>query len=234
MSANSNRTILLLEDQYLVRSGMAALIQMAEPSAEIHEAGSYEQAIALLDAQPFDIAFLDYDLRSERTGIDVLNHIGERGIATLAVMVSGEDDKDVVRACLDAGACGYIPKASGETTLEEAGGDVFRDAIQTVLAGRLYLPASVLGRGGHSPRPVSKTATSAEVALGLSPRQLEALYYVCQGLPNKSVANKMGIAEGTVRKDYMTAIFRAVGVARRTELIIELARRGIVVPRPNP
>ena len=63
-------------------------------------------------------------------------------------------------------------------------------------------------------------------------RALEALYYLCQGLPNKTIASKMGVEEGTVRKDYIPKLFRIFKVARRTELLVEISRRGIRIPKP--
>ncbi len=69
-------------------------------------------------------------------------------------------------------------------------------------------------------------------SLGIGGRSLEVLYYLCQGLPNKSIARNMGIEEGTVRKDYLPRLFRLFKVARRTELLIEVSRRGIVIPQP--
>lgn len=70
-------------------------------------------------------------------------------------------------------------------------------------------------------------------SLGLAPRHCEVLYYLCQGLPNKSIANCMGISEGTVRKSYVSDLLRFFGVARRTELMMEVARRRLKVKPPG-
>ncbi|MGZ8282419.1 MAG: response regulator transcription factor, partial [Allosphingosinicella sp.] len=78
----------------------------------------------------------------------------------------------------------------------------------------------------------SAPAPLSPESLGIGGRVLEALYWVCQGLPNKSIARNMGIEEGTVRKDYLPRLFRAFKVVRRTELLIEVSRRGMVVPPP--
>ncbi len=70
-------------------------------------------------------------------------------------------------------------------------------------------------------------------SLGLAPRHCEVLYYLCQGLPNKSIAHRMGISEGTVRKSYVSDLLRFFGVARRTELMMEVARRRLKVKPPG-
>jgi two-component system nitrate/nitrite response regulator NarL len=222
-----NLKILVLEDQAITRAGIKALIQIAKPRALIQEASSYEEAIARLAETAFDVAFLDHDLKGEKTGIDVLLHIRERDLDVRAVMLSARDDKALVIACLEAGASGYIMK-----DMDPNG--IFERALDSLFMGVVFLPASALGKGGHSPPQISNPVLDTPESLGISGRRLEALYYLCQGLPNKSIARRMGIAEGTIQKDYNPALFRAFGVARRTELILEVARRGFVIPEPAP
>lgn len=219
-------SILLLEDQALVRAGLRELIQISEPRAQIQEASTYEEAVARVEADRFDIAFLDIDLKGGRSGLEFLRWLRERELDTRAIMLSGRSDKEVVMECLNEGASGYILK-----DMESEG--LFRRALDTVFQGSIFLPANVIGRGGFSPpAPAAPPAPVAADALGITGRALEVLYYVCQGLPNKSIARNMGIEEGTVRKDYLPRLFRQFKVARRTELLIEVSRRGIVIPPP--
>jgi two-component system nitrate/nitrite response regulator NarL len=219
-------TILILEDQGLVRAGMRALIQISEPHAHILEAASYDEAVARAEAGQIDIAFLDIDLKGDKSGLDFLRWLRSREIDTRAIMLSGRAEKDMVMACLNEGASGYILK-----DMESDG--LFRRALDTVFQGSIFLPASVIGRGGFSPAQPAAPAPVAPESLGITGRALEALYYVCQGLPNKSIARHMGIEEGTVRKDYLPKLFRIFKVVRRTELLIEVSRRGIAVPAPG-
>jgi two-component system, NarL family, nitrate/nitrite response regulator NarL len=138
------------------------------------------------------------------------------------VMLSGKDDRDTVMECIRAGASGFISKNSNE------GDGVFRTAFETILRGQIYLPNTAMGKGGFSPH--APRAPSSVAGLALSPRLAEALGYICQGLPNKAIARKMGLTENTV-KEYSGDLLEKFGVARRTELIVEMARRGIVIPR---
>ncbi|WP_162806638.1 response regulator [Sphingosinicella terrae] len=224
--SDRNLIILILEDQGLVRAGMRELIQISEPQARILEASSYEEALVRLEEARVDIAFLDIDLKGARSGLDFLRQLRERELDTRAIMLSGRSDKDVVMECLREGASGYIVK-----DMESDG--LFRRALDTVFQGSVFLPANVIGRGGFSPTPPSTQAPVTAESLGISGRALEALYWVCQGLPNKAIARHMGIEEGTVRKDYLPRLFRIFKVVRRTELLIEVSRRGIHVPRPD-
>ncbi len=218
-------TILLLEDQGLVRAGMRALIQISEPHARILEAASYEEAVLRAEAEPIDIAFLDIDLKESRSGMDFLRWLRMKEMDTRAIMLSGRAEKEVVLACLNEGASGYIVKDMDSDGL-------FRRALDTVFQGSIFLPASVIGRGGFSPAQPAAPAVVSPEAIGVTGRSLEVLYYVCQGLPNKAIARHMGIEEGTVRKDYLPKLFRIFNVVRRTELLIEVSRRGIAIPAP--
>src|SRR5215217_8172063 len=138
--------ILLLEDQALVRAGMRELIQITEPRARISEASSFEEAVAKVEAERFDIAFLDIDLKDGRSGIEFLRWLRGRDVDTRAIMLSGRSEKELVMECLNEGASGYI--------LKDMDGDgVFRRALDTVFQGSIFLPANVIGRGGFSPAP---------------------------------------------------------------------------------
>jgi len=226
MNTSRPLLILLLEDQALVRAGMKALIQISEPLATIREAPSYERALEAIKNTRFDIAFLDIDLREQRTGLDFLRTIRSLDLDTRAIMLSGRAEKETVMTCIEAGASGYILK-----DMESDG--LFRKALDTVFQGNIFLPASVIGRGGFSPSPsLAPSKVSAE-SIGVTGRALEVLYYLCQGLPNKAIANRMRIEEATVRKDYVPKLFRLFRVTRRTELLVEISRRGLSIPTPS-
>jgi two-component system nitrate/nitrite response regulator NarL len=226
MNTSRPLLILLLEDQALVRAGMKALIQISEPLATIREASSYEGAVEAIKSTNFDIAFLDIDLKEQRTGLDFLRYMRSLDLDTRAIMLSGRVEKETVMTCIEAGASGYILK-----DMESDG--LFRKALDTVFQGNIFLPASVIGRGGFSPHGLAPSRVSAD-SIGVTGRALEVLYYLCQGLPNKAIANRMGIEETTVRKDYVPKLFRLFRVTRRTELLVEISRRGISIPTPSP
>jgi two-component system nitrate/nitrite response regulator NarL len=217
-------SILILEDQHVVRMGMRALIQISEPRATVQEASSYEEAIDRLANGRFDLAFLDIDLKDGNSGIDVLKYIRGSEMDIKAIMLSANEDRDVVLECISSGASGFIGKSTEDD-------NVFRHALDTIFSGSVFLPPKILGKGGFSPSVTFK-ADSLE-SLGISGRLAEVLYYLCQGLPNKAIEKKMNIEEGTIRKDYVPRLFRIFKVARRTELIIEVARRKIILSTPK-
>ncbi|MDR5857365.1 response regulator transcription factor [Caballeronia sp. LZ062] len=220
------KTVLLVEDEGLTRSAMKTLILANEPLLEIDEADGFEQAKAKLSANSYDLMFLDYHLRGQATGMDLLNWIREEEREVQTIMLSAQDDRDTVLECIRNGACGFISKGS------EQGAGVFREALKTILNGRVYLPNTVLGKGGHSPKPVSTHAGVTIESLDLPPRLTETLRYLLQGLSNKAIARKMNISENTA-KEYSSDLLARFHVTRRTFLIVEMARRGIEMPMGN-
>ena len=97
-----HKSILILEDQPLVRAGMKLLLHLAEPECRIFEAGSFDEAMAHLGTIEFDFAFVDIDLRSQKTGLDVLAHLREQHVATRVIMLSANDDRDIIMDCIAA------------------------------------------------------------------------------------------------------------------------------------
>jgi DNA-binding NarL/FixJ family response regulator len=221
------KTVLLVEDEGLTRSAMKTLILANEPLLEIDEADGFEQAKEKLSAGSYDLMFLDYNLRGNATGMDLLNWIREEEREVQTIMLSAQDDRDTVLECIKHGACGFISKGS------EQGAEVFREALRTILSGRVYLPNTVLGKGGHSPKPVATHSSPTVESLELPPRLTETLRYLLQGLSNKAIARKMNISENTA-KEYSSDLLARFHVSRRTFLIVEMARRGIEMPVSHP
>jgi two-component system nitrate/nitrite response regulator NarL len=217
------RHVLLVEDEGLTRTAMKSLILSSQPTLDIDEAGRFEEAVERLQSKTYDLVFLDYQLGRDHTGMDLLHWLQDNEQALHVVMLSAQDDRETVLECIRNGAGGFISKAS------EGGVAVFREAIETILNGRVYLPNSVLGKGGHTPQAPAPSKGIPIDSLNLPPRLAQTLRFVLQGMSNKAIARKMNITENTA-KEYISDLLSRFNVARRTFLIVEMARRGIEIP----
>jgi DNA-binding NarL/FixJ family response regulator len=217
------RHVLLVEDEGLTRTAMRSLILSSQPTLDIDEAGRFEEAVERLQSKAYDLIFLDFHLGPNHTGMDLLHWLQDNEMALHVVMLSAQDDRETVLDCIKNGAGGFISKAS------EGGGSVFREAIETILGGRVYLPNSVLGKGGHTPQAPAPSKGISIDSLNLPPRLEQTLRLVLQGLSNKGIARKMDISENTA-KEYISDLLSRFNVSRRTFLIVEMARRGIEIP----
>lgn len=211
--------ILIVEDQSLIRQALRLMIEERAPGCRVQEEAGYEGALLALDTGRYDMVFLDIELGGPRSGLDLLRELRQRQATCQVIMLSGNEERDMVDYCLAQGASGYISKASDD------GSALLKALWALKLDPWSAQPSEASQAPSHWP------ATLAE--LGLSPRKCEVLYHLCQGLSNKAIARRMGIEEATVRKSYVTELLRVFGVSRRTELMAEIGRRGLQIPPPQ-
>jgi DNA-binding NarL/FixJ family response regulator len=136
-------------------------------------------------------------------------------------MLSGSRDHATMRAALDRGAQGFIPKA--ETR------EVLTGALALVLAGGVYVPPTMLAPVSPSNPGAPKGDAVTPQSLGLTDRQLDVLALLMQGKNNKLICRALDLAEPTV-KNHVSAILKALGVTSRTEAVLAVTRHGWKLP----
>lgn len=212
------RKVLMVDDHAMVREGTRLLVAQQELGCELLEAGTWTEAKRLLAVTPgMDWVLLDLALPD----VDGLAALGELRAAypdVPVVVLSASEDRAVVLECINRGAMGFIAKTSS--------GKELADALRVVFGGGVYLPPSILGKPAPSRAPEGgvMAAKREELAeLGLTPRQIEVLELMVQGLSNKSIAQKLELAEPTV-KTHVAAGLRALNVKNRTQAVFALAK----------
>lgn len=210
--------ILLVDDHTLFRDGMKHLLQDLRDELELVESDSVQQALACLQGDTFDLILLDLQL-SDTHGLDSLILVREQTEETPIIVLSAEQDHEIIHRSIEQGAMGFISKAA---THEE-----LLAAIQLILAGGVFLPREVtLARSSARVNGSGASHSSRAVLDSLSERQREVLRYLLQGKPNKTISTKLEISENTV-KAHLSAIFRALGARNRTEAVYFAARAGV-------
>ncbi len=197
--------VILVDDHVLFREGLALLLNAVDPEVEVVHAGSIAQALLRLSASPSpDLVLLDMGLPL-LGGIEGLRAVRAQAENVPVVVLSGADEPVLIRACIEAGAMGFIPKTSDARTLMLA--------LRRVFAGEVYLPpvAEVYARNADA-------STRMVDVLGLTPRQRDVLAALVQGKSNRSIAVELGISELTV-KSHMTVLMQVLGVSSRTEAV---------------
>lgn len=214
--------VLIVDDHPMTRLGLRALLAGLDARIEIGEAGSVGEAVRFAaGGERFDLILLDMQL-PDATGLTALQRTREAFEDAAVSVVSANEDAEFIRAVIDAGASGYIPKTTD--------GSVTLGALKLVLARGVYLPPQLLGGA----RPAAKPP-----AVRLSARQLEVLQRLLQAKPNKVICNELGMAEGTVRA-HVFAIYSALGlgeegrVNKRVALMERAHRLGLVDALPAP
>ena len=212
--------ILIADDHRLIVEAVADKLKELTPDLAVCTAFSVDELHHALDAS-VALALIDLGMPGAR-GVEHISEAHRRWPGLKIIVLSGAQDEAVVRAAMEAGAQGFIPKAhSPEAMLM---------AVQTVLGGGTYLPAWQLAPGtapaperasdeAVDPYTVALSPSIAQLRRMLTDRQLDVLSHLSAGQPNKEIARGLGISEGTV-KIHLAAIFRALRARNRTEAVI--------------
>ena len=205
--------VLLIDDHALFREGLKFLLGSLDAELQVDEAGDCARALAHASARSYDLVLLDMKMPGV-AGLDALAALREAIPAAPLVVLSGEESSGVVRAAIERGAMGFIPKSSTP--------EVLLQALRLVLARGVYLPPAVL----TAAEPAA-AGGGAEAALrGLTPRQIDVLRCVIQGKSNKVIARELDVSEGTV-KAHLSSVLRSFGARSRTEAVYAAAKLGL-------
>jgi len=210
--------ILLIDDHALFREGLKFLLRSLDAALEVHEAGNCAKALEHAAAGSYELVLLDLKMPGV-AGLDALAALREALPDSPLVVLSGEENPGVVRAAIERGAMGFIPKSSTP--------EVLIHALRLVLARGVYLPPMVLDAAGPVPVSAASGASADQAVLhGLTPRQMDILRFVIQGKPNKIIARELDISEGTV-KSHLSSVLHALGTRNRTEAVYAAAKLGL-------
>jgi DNA-binding NarL/FixJ family response regulator len=199
------RTALLVDDDPFFRMALGAILTERLGCAEIIEAASFDEALERLAERPgICIAIFDLAMPGMNSPVN-LAVIRETFPLVLVAMVSASNARSDIISALQAGAHGYVPKSLGVAGMV--------GALQSILAGTIYVPASLSegATGTTAPGPAPPRPQTFET---LTPRQRDVLIRLMDGLSNKEIARDLKLGEGTV-KIHMAALFRNLGVKSR-------------------
>lgn len=203
--------ILHADDHPMFREGLRFFLQLLGPEVTVLEAGNLRAALDKLALEwPIDLMLLDLQMPGV-SEIEGFLAIRRAYPALPVVIVSGVNDPQIIRTLLDGGARGYIPKFTGSEQL--------MDALRRVLNGEVYVPDAMF-------LPPSQAAGTSESA-PLTSRQSQILPLLAEGMPNKRIADALGLTEGTV-KQHLKDLFRRLNANNRTQAVREARRLGLL------
>ena len=199
--------VFLLDDHEVVRRGVAELLG-AEPDLEVvGEAATAAEALSRVPAARPDVAVLDVRL-PDGDGVTVCRELRSRLPELRCLMLTSFADDDALFDAIMAGAAGYVLKQIRGTDLV--------GAIRTVASGQSLLDPRTTARVLDRMR--SATARTDPLA-GLSEQERTVLELIGEGLTNREIAERMFLAEKTV-KNYVSHLLAKLGMQRRTQAAI--------------
>jgi len=191
-------TVLVVDDHQMVRTGLATLLCSTEDIRVVAQAGDGGQAVVEAARTLPDVVLMDLSMPGV-DGVEATRRILADRAEVKVVVLTSFSDRGRVSDALAAGAIGYLLKDCEPADLLAA--------VRSAAAGHVPLDPRVAGV--LLPDPASRPEDA------MSPRELEVLRLVAQGLANKQIGRRLGISERTV-KAHLGRVFRQLGVADRT------------------
>ena len=205
--------ILLAEDQTLMRQGLKTLLELEPGLKVIAEAADGREAVKLaLQLRP-DITLMDVQMPN-LNGVEATAEICRAWPEAKVIILTTFDRDDYVFQGVRAGAMGYLLKDLPAQKLFET--------IRKVHTGEPFIQPEIASRTLRA-----SLHTAHDLIEPLSDREREVLVMLAQGIPNKEIADKLHIAEGTV-KNHVSNILGKLQVQNRTQAADLARRRGLV------
>ena len=207
MSTNAEIRILVVDDHFVVRVGLVALINTEPDLKVVGEADDGEQAIRLFEKLKPDLVLMDMRMPGA-SGHEVTRQIRSLSANVQVLILSAFDGDEDIHTALAAGAQGYV--------LKSATGEELIPAIRAVAAGKQWIPHNVAQR--------LKSRSAYEQ---LTAREIEVLKELSRGLANKEIADVLKISEHTA-KHHLKNILAKLRAADRTQAVTAALQRGII------
>ena len=199
--------VFLLDDHELVRRGIRELLESEGDIVVVGESGSAQEAARRIPALRPDVAILDGRL-PDGSGIDVCREIRSVDPSIKALILTSYDDDDALFAAIMGGASGYI--------LKQVRGNDFVDTVRRVAAGQSTLDPAMTAQVLERVRTGPPQDRELE---GLTAQEQRILELIGEGLTNRQIAERMYLAEKTV-KNYVSSMLAKLGLTSRTQAAI--------------
>ncbi|CAA9488253.1 MAG: Two-component transcriptional response regulator, LuxR family [uncultured Rubrobacteraceae bacterium] len=204
--------ILVADDHPMLREGLVAVLGTQPDFEVVGEAADGEEVVKLAGRVRPDVILLDLEMPNV-DGVAALERLKEDGAGAKTLVFTAYDTDERILGALRAGAKGYLLKGASRQELFEA--------IRTIRSG-----GSLLGPGVTSTllRHVEQDERSPDA---LTPRELEVLRLVAEGLSNRETAARLFVTERTV-KFHVSSLLSKLGAGNRTEAVRIAVRRGLI------
>jgi DNA-binding NarL/FixJ family response regulator len=207
--------VVLVDDHAMVRAGLQQLLDGDQGIDVVGVASDGAVAVDVVQAERPDVVLMDLQMPGT-DGVSATRQIHDLLPDTQIVILTSFSDRDRIVGALDAGAVGYL--------LKDAEPDEILVGIRAAARGEspLHPRAARELLVARSDPNRGRDVGTAE----LTPREVEVLVLVREGLANKQIARRLGISERTV-KAHLTSCFQRIGVSDRTQAALWAARNGI-------
>jgi DNA-binding NarL/FixJ family response regulator len=200
--------VAIVEDNKVIRESLVDFVQ-ADPDCEcVCTCATAEEAMRTLPKHPLDVVLMDIQL-PDYSGIECTRQLKQRFPKVQIIMVTVYEDTDRIFRALRAGACGYLLKRCGREQLTAA--------IREVRQGGAPMTPEIARKVIASFQDPIQVSSEVE---DLSRREREILELLAQGFPNKAIASRLGVTDGTIRW-HLRHVYDKLHVRSRTEALLK-------------
>ncbi|MFC1465789.1 MAG: response regulator [Candidatus Brachytrichaceae bacterium NZ_4S206] len=212
--------ILIVDDQRLMREGLRMLLEMEEGFEVVSEAADGQAALDAYAQHAPDIVLMDIRMPG-MDGVEATRRLLQRDPSARVIILTTFDDDQYVFEGLRAGALGYL--------LKDLSGEELVRAIRTVARGGALIEPSIARKVFAEFARLAPAARDANEGLAepLSEREIEVLKLIAAGLSNREIAQRLFLAEGTV-KNYVTNVLGKIGAHDRTQAALRGRELGLI------
>lgn len=208
--------VLVVDDHQIVRDGIFLALR-DEPDLEVvGSAEDAEQALKRVAELRPDIVLMDVSLPGQN-GLDATVQLKAMYPKVKVVILTVHDNDLYLAKALKSGASGYL--------LKDAPSRLIPQSLRAIVLGSTVLPSSLVGGlvENHSSRPLQCKLEE----FGLTPRELDVLALIAEGFTNRCIADKLKLAEGTVKK-YVQTLISKLNCRDRAHAAVTATRAGLL------
>ena len=214
-------TVLLVDDQQLVRTGFRLILDLEDDMTVVGEASDGQECLRLVAETQPDVVLMDVRM-PVLDGIEATRRLSEAGSASRVLILTTFDLDEYVYDAMRAGASGFL--------LKDAPREQLVSAVRVVARGEALLAPSVTKRLIEQfVRMPSPSDGVPEVMRELSTREREVLTLLVRGLSNSEIASRMILGEATV-KTHVARLLAKLGVRDRMQAVILAYETGFIHP----
>ena len=220
--------VLVVDDQRLMRDGIASLLSIQEGIEIVGTAGNGQEAVEqAISLQP-DVVLMDVRM-PVMDGVAATGELRRQLPDCQVLMLTTFDDEEYIVDALRAGASGYLLKDIPAQDLAKAVISAHMGIYQldAAVAGKMVASLAGLGRGSVPPPTPGSVPISSATQTELTEREIEVLRLVAKGATNREIAEQLVITEGTV-KNHISNILSHLGLRDRTQAAIYARENGLL------
>ncbi|MDP9352813.1 MAG: response regulator transcription factor [Chloroflexota bacterium] len=209
--------VLIVDDHELVRSGLRGMLSGERDLQVVGEAASGGEAIVLCRTEHPNVVLMDVRMPG-MDGLEATRAIKREMPRTTVLMVTMQENPDYLYQALEAGASGYLLKDASRSELVTA--------VRSVLSGEPLLAPQMTGHLLRRLKAEQRVRTGCSVE-PLTPREVEVLRLVAEGLTNREIGQTLGLSAATI-KVHVQHIIAKLGVSDRTQAAVRAVELGLV------